>query len=173
MIEKISDISSFGSFFLAGLIALIGYIQSGKKDTDRVYEYLEIMTNLKVELELALADYVRNPVIEEFNKLNSKHSAFVNFMDYFSSKIINQKLYNNKAFKDFQGETNQGLKEWIIIQLEIFNLIDYLKFNRFEITSSSNTRKRHLKNTYKLLKITLPQNEYNELLKLSKEKGLY
>lgn len=172
MIETISNFSTIGAFLLAGIIAYIGYIQSKKKDTDRVYEYLEIMTNLKVELELALSDYIGNPVIEEFNKLNTKHSAFVNYLDYFSSKIINQKLYKNIAFKNFQGETCQGLKEWVIFQMEIFRIIDQLKFNRFGIINSDSTRKSHLKNTYKLLKITLTPVEFNDIQNKSKRYGL-
>lgn len=172
MITIISNFSTIGAFLLAGIIAYIGYVQSKKKDTDRVYEYLEIMTNLKVELELALSDYISNQVIEEFNKLNTKHSAFVNYLDYFSSKIINQKLYRNKAFKNFQGETCQGLREWVIFQMEIFKIIDCLKFNRFEIVNSDSTRKFHLKNTYKLLKLTLKSNEYDDVQNKSKKYGL-
>ncbi|NOG26581.1 hypothetical protein [Lysinibacillus fusiformis] len=172
MIATLSNFSTIGAFVLAGIIALIGYTQSKKKDTDRVYEYLEIMTNHKVELELALSDFVSNFVIEEFNKLNTKHSAFVNYLDYFSSKILNQKLYNNKAFEDFQGETCQALKEWAIFQLIIYELIESSKFNDFEIVDSATIRKRDLKYTYKLLRHTLDPNEYHELEQLRREKGL-
>jgi len=171
MLATISNYSTIGAFILAGLIALIGYTQAKKKDTDRVYEYLEKMTDIKVELELSLADYVSNPSIKEFNKLNTKHSAFVNYLDYFSAKIINQKLYNNKAFRDFQGETNQALREWAMFQLDIFNVIDREKFILFGIEDPASTRKSHLKNTYKLLKLTLDPNEYNKLEIYRREKG--
>lgn len=173
IISSVSNFSTIGAFILAGIIAWIGVIQSKKKDADRVYEYLEKMTNLKVELELALSEYACNPVIENFNKLNTKHSAFVNYLEYFSSKIINQRLYNTKAFKDFQGRTSQGLKEWVVVQLEIFSVIEKYKFKNFEsFKTDDTTKKRHLKNTYKLLKYTIDSNEYHELEQFRREKGL-
>lgn len=174
IIGLIGDLSGFGSLILAGLIATIGVIQSKKKDTDRFYEYLEIMINLKMELELALATYVSSQDnLEAFNNLNTRYTAFVNYLDYFSAKIINQNLFNNKAFKQFQGETQQGLKEWAIIQLRIYGIIEELKFNKFGITSSSTTRKSNLKNTYKLLKLTLPDKDYEDIQDSCREYGLF
>ncbi|MFJ7914806.1 MULTISPECIES: hypothetical protein [unclassified Lysinibacillus] len=173
IIGLIGNLSGFVSLVLAGVIATIGIIQSKKKDTDRFYEYLEIMINLKIELELALATYVSSQNdLEAYNNLNTRYTAFVNYLDYFSAKIINQNLFNNKAFKQFQGETHQGLKEWAIIQLRIYGIIEELKFNKFEITTSSTTRKSNLKNTYKLLKLTLPTKDYEEMQESCRKYGL-
>ncbi|MDM5233494.1 hypothetical protein [Lysinibacillus pakistanensis] len=173
IIAVIGGLSSFVSLILAGVIAWIGVSQSKKKDTDRFYEYLEIMINLKMELEIALASYVSQDDLEAFNNLNTRYTAFVNYLDYFSAKIINQNLFNNKAFKQFQGETHQGLKEWAIIQLRIYGIIEELKFNKFGITSSSTTRKSNLRNTYKLLKLTLPSKDYEEIQDSCRKYGLF
>jgi hypothetical protein len=143
--STIGNLSSLGAFILAAIIALIGASQAKKKDTDRIYEYLEIMTNLKMELEFALASYSENSLSKEvFLNLDTRYTAFVNYLEYFCAKIINQKLYKNAAFKSFQGESNQALKNWAIIQLEIFRIINEVRFNVFEITSTEKTRKSHL-----------------------------
>lgn len=174
IIGFIASVSTIGAFILAGVIAFIGITQSKKKDTDRVYEYLEIMTKLKIELETAIASYAANQDnIEIFNNLNTRYTAFVNFLDYFSAKILNQKLYKNSAYKDFQGESLNGLKDWAIIQLKIFRIINKVKYRKFGIISADVTRKKDLKNTYKLLEITLPSKDYNELQDLCKKYGLF
>ncbi|MCS1384813.1 hypothetical protein NXZ75_21905 [Lysinibacillus sphaericus] len=173
-IAIVGSLGSVGSFFIAGVIALIGISQSKKKDADRVYEYLELMINYKVELEFALASYAKSPNdIEIFNNLNTRYSAFVNYLDYFSAKILNQKLYKNKAFKQFQGETHQGLKDWATIQLGIYELIERIRFNDFGMISSATTKKSDLKNTYILLKMVLPRKDYKELQDSCRDSGLF
>lgn len=174
IVDHIGDIATIGAFTLAALIAIVGINQAKKKDTDRVYEYLEIITNLKMELEFALASYSKNPTdIEIFNRLDTRYTAFVNYLEYFSAKILNQNLYKNKAFKDFQGESHHGLKEWAIIQLKILFLIKSIRFKNFGITSAAVTKKSNLKNTYQLLEATLPKKDYNDLQDLCRKYGLY
>ncbi|MEV9639452.1 hypothetical protein ABZ756_01990 [Mammaliicoccus sciuri] len=172
MIDTIVNISTVGAFTLAGVIAAIGINQSKKKDTDRFYECMEAMTYIKAELEDALSSYINDPTdIVVFNNLNTKYTAFVNHLDLFSAKILNQRLYKTVAFKNFQGESFYGLKDWALIQLQLFQLIEEVRFRDFGIISTSNTRKTYLKNTYMLLKITLPNNVFQELQGRCKEYG--
>lgn len=174
MMDIVGNLGTIGAFTLASVIAFVGICQSRKKDIDRVYECLEIMTNSKMELEFALASFAETPDNREvFNNLNTRYTAFVNNLDSFSAKILNQKLHKTATFKDFQGESLNGLKDWAVIQLDIFELINDVSFNVFEITSAETTRKSYLKNTYKLLKITLPSEDYNDLLNLCKKREFF
>lgn len=174
MIDTVGSLSAIGAFTLASVIAFVGISQSRKKDIDRVYEYLEIMTNSKMELEFALALLVETSDDRHaFNNLNTRYTAFVNNLDSFSAKVLNQKLYKTVAFKDFQGESLNGLKDWAVIQLDIFELIDNVSFKVFGIISAETTRKSNLKYTYKLLKITLPSKDYNNLLSLCKKRKFF
>ncbi|MBM7663549.1 hypothetical protein JOC25_000005 [Solibacillus kalamii] len=173
MLSNIAGFANIGSLILATIIAYIGVDQSRKRDTDKVYEYLEGLSNAKNHLEDKLSDLIENQTLFYFNKFSSEFSSFVNSIEYFSSKIINQKLYKTKAFKEFQGESSYSLLEIVNNLLILFEFIEERRFREYLITGSNSTSRKNLRNTFVLLKEVLTVEEFEELLKTCKEKGLY
>lgn len=173
MLSNIAGVANIGSLILAMIIAFIGVDQSRKRDTDRVYEYLESLSVAKKYLEGSLNELLGNQTLPYFNKFSSEFSSFVNSVEYFSSKILNQKLYKTKAFREFQGEYNHSLLDIIKILLTLFEYNEDRRFREYEITGSNSTSRKNLRNTFILLKEVLTVEEYEGFLKLCKEKGLY
>lgn len=165
--------SNIGSFCLAATLAIISIASSRKIQANKVYNYLEILLSSRTQLEESMAEYIELSNINNFNVLNIKYSNFVNTLEYFSSKIINENLYKTAAFKKFANEVDSSLLELVHLQLDLYNYIQENSYETHGIVTSSYTRRRNLQNTFKLLNVILPKDDIKDIDEKIKKYELY
>lgn len=169
MINDLSAYSTVGAFLLALFIAILGYIQTIKKNEDRACELILMFNESKRKMTSAFSKYLNEDIEDNFDNIRIYLTDHTNSIELFSKMIYNQNLDKTNAFRQFQGNDMKCLSE-AIGEVAYFSAFIYkFGFEKFENESADVPTRKNLRFSMSLLESSTTKKEFNDLIDNFKE----